>query len=304
MMTRLFLNGLVMTTATVFAGSASAALVYDGFSGYTVDTTVVGQGPAATGFTGNWTNTGGALAATVDFQPRTDNLTYTNYAPSSGGSLEAFRSSGSHSGAAKQVSRSFNYAAPGTGDFYIAFLIQNDSSSATANTRLTLQAGASADSNRDAFFDVDHTNNTLTFSAGGGAGMVEAEGLSAGANLVVVRSVYDNGINTSGNPNQTFYDVVDLWINPTITASATPTLADLGAADATGFGIMRSFEGSGTPLAYNSLLFRHSLNSGEVSLDEFIITNSLSDIIAVPEPASLALMGLGGLLMLGRSRRA
>ncbi|MCC5844462.1 MAG: PEP-CTERM sorting domain-containing protein [Verrucomicrobia bacterium] len=289
-----------------FGSTASASLrVYDGFSGYTVDTTVVGQGPSTTGFSGNWTDTGGTLAATVDYRPRINNLTYTNFAPSSGGSLEAYRSSGSHSGGYKQVSRDFDYAAPGTGDFYMAFLIQNDSANAVADTRLWLQGLSAPDGNRDAFFDINHTDNTLMFSAGGGSGLETTDfGLNSGANLVVVRAIYDFGINTAGNPNAAFYDRVEFWINPTLTASAAPTSADLGTPDASGFGIMRSFNGNGTPLAYNSLHFRHSLNSGSVSLDEFTITTSLSDIVAIPEPGTLALVGIAlGSLVLFRRRR-
>lgn len=132
--------------------------------------------------------------------------------------------------------------------------------------------------------------------------MTYTEGLNAGANFVVVRSVYDNGINTAGNPNQAFYDVTQIWINPTIAASETPTLADLGTANATGFGIMRSFGGSGIALSYDSLNFRHSLNSGSVKVDEFVMTQSIGDIVAIPEPGTLALVGiaLGSLLLFRR----
>jgi hypothetical protein len=65
---------------------------------------------------------------------------------------------------------------------------------------------------------------------------------------------------------------------------------------------MRSFGGSGVALSYDSLNFRHSLNSGGVSVDEFVMTQSIGDIAAIPEPATLTLVGiaLGSLLLFRR----
>jgi hypothetical protein len=292
-------NNLI--TLLAFAGSLGTAFgslsVYDDFSGYTADVTVVGQGPAATGFTGNWTNTGGALAVgTVDFQPRSTGLSYTNYSPSGSGSLEGFRSSGSHSGGAKQVSRDFSYTAD-TSDFYISFLIQSNSTAADDLSFVRMQAGASAVADRDSFFSVNHATNVLAFSLGGGSGLTGSASLAAGANLIVVRASYDFIIDTAGNPNAAFYDKVDVWVNPTLSAAGLPTADTMGAPTASGFGIMRSFNGSGAALAYNSLSFEHSLDSGSVTLDGFVIS-------AVPEPATYAaLLGLAALSLVIYKRR-
>lgn len=272
--------------------------VYDDFSsGYTADATVVGQGPAATGFTGNWTNTGGALVSTtVDFQPRTSGLSYTSYSPSGAGSLEGFRSNGSHSGAAKRVSRDFSYTAD-TSDFYISFLIQSDSTAADADSFVRLQAFATADADRDSFFSVDHATNLLDFSLGGTAGLTGSASLQSGANLVVVRASYDFTTPTAGNPNAAFYDKVDVWVNPTLSVAGLPSVDTMGAPNASGFGIMRSFNGSGAALAYDSLIFEHSLDSGSITLDGIAIS-------AVPEPGTyVALFGAAALALVMYRRR-
>ncbi|MCC5840437.1 MAG: hypothetical protein JJT96_09945 [Opitutales bacterium] len=284
-----------------FIGSVSTSFatvyVYDGFSGYTTDVSVVGQGPTSTGFSGDWTNRGGALAATVNFNPRETGLSYTNYGPSSAGSLEAFRSSGSHTGGAKQVGRNLSYTAD-TEDFYISFLIANNSTSAVSNTIVRLQGLGSANADRDSLFQINHSTNTLQFSLGGGVGLTGSASLQAGANLVVVRAIYDFDSPTAGNPNAAFYDQVEVWINPTLSAGGNPTVDTLGAPLASGFGIMRSFNGSGNALPFNSLNFQHSLNSGSVVLDEFMIA-------AIPEPQTYAaLFGLAALAMVLYRRRA
>ncbi|MCC5790884.1 MAG: PEP-CTERM sorting domain-containing protein [Opitutales bacterium] len=299
-----------LLAASAFLGSTLSAnlLVSESFDNYVNDQTVVGQGPSTTGFTGNWSNTGGGLASSVDYYPRSGGLSYVNYAPSStSGSLEAFRSSGSHSGGAKRISRSFDYSSPGTGDFFISFLFANNSTSAEGDTEFRFQAEGSENNDRDTRLSIDHSNNDITIGTGGQAGAETTQSGIAGTNLLIIRAIYDSDTNTSGNPNAGFYDRVEIWLNPEITASANPTLDDLGTPDVTGFGIMRNFDGGGNPMAFEQFNFKHSLKSGDVVLDGLTITNDLGDLIAIPEPGTYGLIFAGfatGLVFLRRLRKA
>lgn len=296
--------------ASFFLGTSLSAnlLVSESFDNYSNNQTVVGQGPATTGFTGNWSITGGGLNPTaVDYFPRSGGLSYDNYVPSStSGSLEAFRSSGSHSGGAKQVSRNFDYGSPGTEDLFFSFLFDNGSTSANADTVFRFRAGENTDNNRDTRISINHSNNNITIATGGGAATSVTETGISGTNLVIIRAIYDFGINTTGNPNAAFYDRVEIWLNPDINQSSSPSVADLGAPDAVGFGIMRSFNGGGTPLAFNQFDFQHSLNSGSVTLDGLTITTDLGDLVAIPEPSTYALIFAGlaaGMILMRRRLR-
>ncbi|MEX0653466.1 MAG: PEP-CTERM sorting domain-containing protein [Phycisphaeraceae bacterium] len=300
-MTASLAGGVVLAMT---ASAPAAVLVYDGFeasgdgsgSAYQADTSVVGQSDARTGFAGAWADTGATLAPSVNFNPRTTGLTYAGYSPNDAGSLEAYRSTGNHIGSAKQVSRSLDYASPGTDDYYVSFLLEYDGT-ADDDTTITLAEPGTNTTDRDATFSLDHATDQLTFTPAGSTADTYSETLNSGSNLIVLRAIYDAGDASGNNPSADFYDQYEIWINPTISGD------DLGAADAAGFGILRSFTGGATPLPFTDLRFTHSLNTAHVTLDEFMISQS-TDSFLVPEPASLTLLGAGGLLMLLRRRPA
>ncbi|MCC5848107.1 MAG: PEP-CTERM sorting domain-containing protein [Verrucomicrobia bacterium] len=282
--------------AALFVHQAHAdLLVYEGFSGYTVDTTIVGQGPAKTGFTGNWSQTGGMAAGVVDYVPRSSGLSYENYAPTSNGSLEHFRASGgSH---AKTLTRGLNYVMDNTDDYFLSFLVSY-SGGATADSTLTF----TNEKNRPSVFSINHSTGAFSFTPNGGSATVFNSNLAADETHLIVLRAYQQ---SEGNPNSAFFERYDIWVNPEITADPNPTLANLGTADGSGWGILRFFDGGSNPLPFNTLRFSNTLSEGgSVTTDEIVISQSLSDIVAIPEPGTLVLLGIAlGTLAIFRRRK-
>jgi len=90
-------------------------------------------------------------------------------------------------------------------------------------------------------------------------------------------------------------ETVDLWINPT-----TSDESQLGTATASVSGNILD----GTDKQFGEFDFTggNDDQSPRYAIDEIAIGENFNDVVPVPEPGSLALMGLGGLLMLGRGR--
>ncbi len=80
--------------------------------------------------------------------------------------------------------------------------------------------------------------------------------------------------------------LVNAWVNPTAASEAT-----LGAADMTVTFVADSSRNLGA----------FTLAPGSARIDDLIVAESYGDF-AIPEPASLALMGAGSVLMLRRRR--
>lgn len=77
---------------------------------------------------------------------------------------------------------------------------------------------------------------------------------------------------------------ITLWVNPA-NESATPLHSVIGV------GNWSSIQGIGVT---------SDINGGTTYFDQLMIGDSFADVSAIPEPASLALLGLGGLAMLRR----
>ncbi len=287
MKTRHFLNGLVMVTTTAVAGPASASVlpVHEQFlsADYTADVSIVGQ-DGGTGFTGNWSESGG-LAAAVDFQVRSTGLSYTNL-QTAGGALEHFRTSGS--AITKTASHNFSFtplSVSGSDVLYLGFLFE-----VTSGAEFTLTYNTV--SGRDTRFVVGASGAVSVIGAGGSGSTMNLGSAASGTNLILLRATD----RTTGSPSNAFYDDVELWLNP--------DLASLGAATATGSAIISKFEGSNIDKQPDTLRLSAKLSAGQsFRIDEFFVTDDLSTV-TIPEPASLALLGLGSILVLGRSRRA
>lgn len=78
-----------------------------------------------------------------------------------------------------------------------------------------------------------------------------------------------------------------LWVDPTSIASAnvSETLA------------------SSASIAIDGLAFRQSSGNALQTLDNLIVATTFDEAALTPEPASLALLGLGSLMMVGRRRK-
>ena len=100
----------------------------------------------------------------------------------------------------------------------------------------------------------------------------------------------------SSNANRT----VTVWLNPVISGgSVTSSMASW-----TGVSAMTS--GSTTIDGIDIYAKTTTTDTAQLnvaSFDEFRIGTDLASVVPIPEPASLALLGLGSLLMLGRGRR-
>lgn len=160
---------------------------------------------------------------------------------------------------------------------------------------------------------VSNTNAHFVDVAGGSVSSMGVSISSAGD--VSVKATINSSVNATNSTGITLGDgiylmllrytkgsgtlptdsAVDLWINPTDASSA----AALGTADWT----LDSGDGQIKWGRDGDVL--SSIEAGpsqQGRIDEIRLATSLAEIGVVPEPASLALVGLGGLLMMGRTR--
>ena len=85
-------------------------------------------------------------------------------------------------------------------------------------------------------------------------------------------------------------DVARMWIDPSPSPSApAATLTD-------------STTGTGTDFSIASIILRQTV-APYLTLDELRVGTEWGDVAPIPEPASLAALGLGGIALLGRRRR-
>ncbi|MGC9451808.1 MAG: PEP-CTERM sorting domain-containing protein [Oceanipulchritudo sp.] len=283
------LSGILATAAN------GSILVKESATGYTPDTTIVGQNPTTTGFSGAWTNPNNfGLAASVDFYPRSTGLSYTGFGSATGGSLEHFRVSGT--AATKQVERPISFTpatVSGSDVLYIGFLFQHSATSGN-DVDATVTYGLLG-SSRDNNFILDGGSLSIGLAGSNGSTLNLGAVAQDTTHMVLLR-VSDN--TTGGGGNDAFYDNVEAWLNP--------DLSNLGTANASGVGIISKFNGSNTDISADGLSLLGVLAAGEsFTMDEFFVATDLANV-TVPEPSTWALLaGVSalGLVMLRRRCR-
>jgi len=277
---------ILILSLSLITSLRATLLVQEDFSGYSSDSTVVGTGPAKTGFTGNWAQTGG-LNSNVNFYQRSSGLNYSGFA-SSGGSMEHFRTSGSPS--SKNLDREISFSpvsVSGSDVLYLGFLFEYTGSF----TDMTLIYENEAE-NRSNEFQIGGGNLTLNLAGINGSSL-DLGSIAADTTHLVLLRISDN--TTGGGGNDGFYDNVEAWLNP--------DLLNLGTADQTGVGIISKFDGGNIDIAADNLRFSGEVTTGSsATFDEFFVTDDLSDVTVIPEPGSIGLLLLGGLACMAGSR--
>ncbi len=277
-----------IAASLLFSASVSqAAVVYDGFTGYTNNGTLSGEN-GGSGWTSSWSanNNGFVVDSTAT-------LAYGGLTTSAGLVQDT-------SASANQLyfreSSMAAVADGGTRWFSTLMRVDSLNSTVTAN-QLILSSGLT--SNGQTAFQ----NGTLAGfailgnAAGNGYDITSALSNSSYGARVALPSfgstmfvVGKYTFNTGGN------ETMDLWINP-----ATSTL---GGANLTN---PQATSSANTNGAANQ--FRFTATGGTTgnhftgALDEVRFGDTYADVAPVPEPSSLALIGLGGLAFISRRRR-
>ncbi len=123
----------------------------------------------------------------------------------------------------------------------------------------------------------------LVLRMGGTNFVLEADAPSSANRFVLVKLT----INESGN------DTVDVWVNPASLTTSTP--ADL---------TFNSVNVSDSLTPFTQSKYESPGQSGVVYWDEIRLGTTFEAVTGIPEPGSLALLGLGGLALIARRRRS
>ena len=286
MLRTLTLAATTLAALTPFAASAtpiaSDSFSVDGTAGngdYNVGN-LIGQDSdvGITGFTGNWGVTGGS---TGDLDADTGGLT-SSLTP--GTTLPGLIRTDGGGGSIRSVFHEFT-SVPDSDQYFYSFLL-NSGASTVASLGLTPIGNVGSQPNEGVRVGVDSTD---------------------GDDIVLIVDSTRINVLEDYVAGTTYFVLVDITNDDAGLDSITASVFSDTATDV-----------SGTPLGAQTLTgeisadlthlaaVRRSTNGGAAftRFDEFRFGTELSDVAIVPEPASLALAGLGGLCLLGRRRRA
>jgi len=253
---------------------ASADLIlYDGFDSYSGD--IAGSGGGSGSWTGTWVQQ--LAGSTLD---ATTGLTAGSLVTSPGAAAST-KDVGTIN---TQYQRTFDkgtYFTPGS-TVWMSVLLQRDGGQKfgiTLSNNTSDYQGAG----------VHALNGTSDLVAGlqGTAGTTNAN--TSFVNNEVLFAVARITIPVSGNP------IVDAWVNPDPTVDLSGIA--VGGGDST---VTRAYGGVTTPDRIN--IYSH--NDNAITVDEIRVATTWAEVSPVPEPATLTLLGLGGLGLIRRRRQA
>jgi hypothetical protein len=294
----------VMMVLMIAAGAASADLLaYEGFNVSVGDLDGQATGPSGSYFAGTeaWSVSGDS---TVDgWEGQTGGLSYGTLI-TNGGSARGWRGNGStynDSGGADAVLAA---SSPTTNtdhtELYFSALINGDSILAANSIVVGWDHETATGNDRIHGFEIRGAGDIWSY---GGTGTDDDDdsdtglALAAGDNLIVIR-VTDK---TAGGNT----DEYDLWLNPDL---SNPGAADYSAPDGFNAGLVVNNGDFGFDGFFMNETFDNSGTGSNgveqsVLVDELRIGETFADVTPIPEPATMALLGIGGLGVLLKRKR-
>jgi hypothetical protein len=185
-------------------------------------------------------------------------------------------------------------------DVYVSFLLQYSGTSLfDGNDTFSFHLSSAASSTAGLNFGARSVNGAPTFMVRSGTGGPVAGGsvsltppaFPVGQTFLAVAELKWDGVGSA-------YNTINAWLNPAYGDSGTPpvtqTLASGGVA-AIGYAFFRNFDSNngGTDLTANDFW----------TVDNLVIGTTWADVVPVPEPTSMALLGLGTFALVVTRRR-
>ena len=302
--------GTLIAGVVGFAGTAAQAdlLVYEGFQysnvGDPVDA-VTTVNTDATGLTGSWSDAGDDDGNEMFLKD--GSLLYSNL-PVSGNSIGYLSNSDSDI-MVRTLDGTAQAGISGASTIYISFLFEKLQNNFGADhegfalmngdlpaARWDNNNGGAVGRHGFAIASVNGSNlNAVAYDGTSGTRVVSSSTLPI--------TVVNGGSNTDTLNQEVAMIVGEISFN-TGTGGADVfklySVADDGTLDASDLTLIDTIEANVDESTLSTLNLTRQVN---VNYDEIRITTSLPEALGVPEPASVALIGLGGLVIAGRRRR-
>ena len=272
---------LVVAICLLSGAAGANVLVYEGFAtpgDYTNGTNYAAQAAGGEGWAGPYTDTTGTGAG----QTVSTSLNYAGL-PSEDGSLS--KPAGLRMNGARMFTPNPTMFATG-GDVWFSAIFKRTAGSNNFGINVSQQTHEYY----GVGFRSENFTGNITANIGGTPGTTSTKTAFANGDTVFVigRVLVDAGSAGVGS------HIVDLWVNPSLTAdlsSAAPRSGDSW--------IDRTYVGFAIADRVN--FYAHQ--SSAVTYDEIRIGSTFDDVVGVPEPATMTLLGLGAAALLRKRNR-